>query len=113
VVLRNIFFDLDKSELKEQSIPELQELAAFLEKNPKVKVEISGHTDNQGEDAYNLELSQRRADAVKEYLTTKAGIEQKRIQTKGYGATNPIAPNETEEGRAKNRRTEFKIVATD
>lgn len=113
VVLKNVFFDLDKDELKPQSKPELHELALFLKSNPKVVIEVSGYTDNQGDDAHNADLSQRRANAVKEYLTDHESIDAARIETKGYGAANPIASNDTEAGRAQNRRTEFKIISSD
>lgn len=110
VVLNNIFFDLDKDVLKPQSTAELKELAGFLESNSAVVIEVSGYTDNQGDSAHNADLSERRAEAVKKYLVDEAGIDPSRIETKGYGAANPIATNDTAEGRAKNRRTEFKIL---
>lgn len=113
VVLKNVFFDLDKAELKPQSKPELDELAQFLKANPNVVIEVAGYTDNQGSDAHNADLSQRRAEAVKQYLVDKKGIDGMRIQTKGYGAANPIASNETAVGRAQNRRTEFEVVSID
>ncbi len=111
IVLKNLFFDLDKAVLKEQSSPELKELGAFLKDNPDLYIELSGHTDNQGTAEYNKALSERRAEAVKKYLMTVEKIEPRRISTLGAGANSPIASNETEEGRAQNRRTEFKIVA--
>lgn len=111
IVLQNIFFDLDQDQLKIESLPELRELAGFLESNPEVRIEIAGHTDDQGTAEYNEDLSQRRADAVKKYLADQAGIDASRLETAGYGATKPIATNETEEGRAKNRRTEFKVIS--
>jgi outer membrane protein OmpA-like peptidoglycan-associated protein/Tol biopolymer transport system component len=110
IVLQNIFFDLDKDEMKIESLPELKELASFLETNPDLRIEISGHTDNQGTADYNEDLSQRRANAVKNYLVNQLGISADRLETKGYGAAQPIASNEAEEGRAKNRRTEFKVL---
>ena len=111
IVLKNLFFDLDKDVLKEQSSPELKELGAFLKDNPDLYIELSGHTDNQGTAEYNKALSERRAAAVKKYLMTVEKIEPRRISTLGAGANSPIASNDTEEGRAQNRRTEFKIVA--
>lgn len=111
IVLKNLFFDLDKAVLKEQSSPELKELGAFLKDNPDLYIELSGHTDNQGTAEYNKALSERRAEAVKKYLMTVEKIEPRRISTLGAGANSPIASNDTEEGRAQNRRTEFKIVA--
>ncbi len=110
IVLKNLFFDLDKDVLKEQSSPELKELGAFLKENPDLHIELSGHTDNQGTSAYNKALSERRAEAVKKHLLTVEKIEAHRISTRGAGADSPISSNDTEEGRAQNRRTEFKIV---
>jgi len=112
IVLKNLFFDLDKAVLKEQSSPELKELGAFLKDNPDLYIELSGHTDNQGTAEYNKALSERRAEAVKKYLITVEKIEPRRISTLGAGTNSPIASNDTEEGRAQNRRTEFKIVAS-
>jgi outer membrane protein OmpA-like peptidoglycan-associated protein/tetratricopeptide (TPR) repeat protein len=109
VILQNVFFDFDKSTLKPESFVELQQLVKLLKENPNLKVEISGHTDNVGNDDYNLKLSQARADEVKNYLV-KQGIDENRIIAKGYGKNRPIADNNTEEGKAKNRRTEFKII---
>jgi outer membrane protein OmpA-like peptidoglycan-associated protein len=113
IVLRNIFFDLDKDQLKIESLPELRELAGFLDENPEVKIEIAGHTDDQGTDEYNVDLSRRRADAVKKYLVDQAGVASERLVTKGFGASKPIASNDTEEGRAQNRRTEFTVISTE
>ncbi len=110
--LKNIFFELDKHHLKSTSKAELTELALFLSKNPSTKIEIQGHTDNQGSKSYNKELSQKRAKAVYNYLWKKEGIDKDRLKYKGYGQRNPIASNESKEGRAKNRRTTFKIINT-
>lgn len=109
VVLKNVFFDTDEYVLKSDSKAELDRLQSFLEKNPGIRIELSGHTDNQGDDQYNLELSQNRAQAVKSYLEEK-GISPERLVAKGYGENQPIATNDTKEGRAKNRRTEFKVI---
>ncbi|MCF8234014.1 MAG: OmpA family protein [Bacteroidales bacterium] len=109
IVLKNIFFDYDKYELKEESIPELKKAVEFLKNNPSLYVEIGGHTDDQGSAEYNLELSKQRAKSVYDYLV-EYGITPGRLTYKGYGFEQPIATNETEEGRARNRRTEFKIV---
>ena len=109
IVLKNIFFETAKYDLKNESIVELDKLAAFLTKNENLVIEIGGHTDNAGNAQLNLALSKNRANAVKEYLT-KNGIVSTRLQTKGYGANEPIADNSTGEGKAKNRRTEFKII---
>lgn len=110
IVLKNIFFDLNKATLKKESTPELENLFDLLEESPTLKIEISGHTDNKGQATYNQQLSQRRAKAVVDYLLKK-GVVVKRLQFKGYGSTKPLAPNTTEAGRQLNRRTEFKIMA--
>jgi OOP family OmpA-OmpF porin len=108
-ILQNIFFDLDKYELKEKSIAELQKVVRFLQENPNVNVEIGGHTDNQGVIAYNQQLSQKRAMAVYHYLVQN-GIEAKRLTAKGYGQNKPLADNTSDAGREKNRRIEFKLL---
>lgn len=108
--LKNIQFDLKSIELKPVSLTELDKLLQLMGDNPTVHVQISGHTDNIGRDADNLTLSANRAKAVASYLISK-GIAANRLTWKGYGATKPVADNSTEEGRAKNRRTEFTITA--
>ncbi|MFM2208105.1 MAG: hypothetical protein RL213_2080 [Bacteroidota bacterium] len=110
VVLKNIFFDFNKADLKEESKVELNKMVAFLNKNPKLNVEIGGHTDNVGGKAYNQGLSERRARSVMDYLIS-GGIASGRLSSKGYGDNIPVADNATESGRAQNRRTEFKIVS--
>lgn len=109
IVLRNIFFDFNKSTLRSESKAELENLYNVLVDNPKIKVEISGHTDNVGTAAYNKKLSQDRAKSVVDYLINK-GIPATRLTSMGYGSEQPIAPNNTDEGRQLNRRTEFKIL---
>ncbi len=109
IVLNNIFFDSDSHTLKDISLVELEKIIEFLELNSNLKVEISGHTDNTGAPAYNLDLSQKRADEVVKYLVGK-GIEAARLRAKGYGDTVPAGDNSTEEGKAKNRRTELKVL---
>lgn len=109
-ILRNIFFDFDKSDLKEESFPELNNLADYMIQNVNLRIEIGGHTDNQGSDEYNEKLSLDRARSVYNYLIDK-GVSASRLAYKGYGKSQPIATNETEEGRASNRRTEFKIMS--
>lgn len=109
VVLKNVFFDTDKYELKPESKTELNKLAKLLTSNPAIRIELSGHTDNQGNDQDNTTLSKNRAKAVYDYLV-KAGITADRLTYQGYGETKPIATNDTEEGRALNRRTEFRVV---
>ena len=108
-VLRNVFFDFDKSTLKKESEVELNKLVDYLTANKGIKIEIGGHTDNQGSESYNERLSNDRAKAVYDYLVNK-GINSNRMSYKGYGMSKPIATNDTEEGRALNRRTEFTIV---
>ncbi len=109
VRINNIFFDFNESKLKSESYLELDRLYNFLKDNPEIKVEISGHTDNVGSDSYNITLSDARANAVNDYLVSK-GINTSRIISKGYGKSNPVASNDTEEGRQLNRRVEFKIL---
>lgn len=109
IVLKNIFFEIDSYELTKQSIPELEKLHAFLLNNPTVKIEIGGHTDNTGSETHNQKLSENRAKAVHQYLISKS-IDSSKITFKGYGSSHSIADNSTEPGRAKNRRTEFKIL---
>ena len=110
VILKNIFFDSDKYDLKEESRTELAKLIQLLQNNPAIRIEISGHTDNQGTPEYNLVLSQNRAKAVFEYLISN-GIAKERLSYSGFGLTRPIDSNETEQGRATNRRTEFKVIS--
>jgi outer membrane protein OmpA-like peptidoglycan-associated protein len=109
MVLRNIFFDTDKSALRKESCVELDKLVKFLLANSKLKIEIGGHTDNEGSDAYNLQLSAERAKSVSDYLIAH-GIDVSRLNSRGYGETVPLSPNDSVEGRANNRRTEFKII---
>jgi outer membrane protein OmpA-like peptidoglycan-associated protein/tetratricopeptide (TPR) repeat protein len=110
VVLKNIFFDTNKYNIKPESKIEMQKLIIFLAQNSRVNIEISGHTDNAGNDALNQTLSQNRAKEVYQYLLSQ-GVPPNRLMYKGYGKTQPIAPNTTEEGRRQNRRTEFKILS--
>lgn len=107
--LKNINFETGKAVLVDKSINELNKLANYLIKNPDLKVQINGHTDNIGTDSFNNTLSKNRAKSVKEYLVKK-GIDENKISYKGYGSTKPIATNYTAEGREKNRRVEFKIL---
>jgi outer membrane protein OmpA-like peptidoglycan-associated protein len=109
VVLKNIFFDTDKYDLKPESRTELEKLAALLKNNPKMKIEISGHTDIVGTPEYNQKLSENRAKAVYDYLVAN-GIVAGRLTYAGYGLTRPIDTNDTDPGRANNRRTEFSIT---
>ena len=109
IVLNNIFFDVNSFGLQPQSMAELDRVVQMLRDNPSVKILISGHTDNTGDAAANLKLSENRAKSVVTYLATH-GIDMKRLQAKGFGATRPIADNATEEGKLQNRRTELTIV---
>lgn len=111
IVLNNIFFQTGKSELTESSALEISKLYDLLIKNPTINVEISGHTDDVGSDASNLKLSFDRATVVVAELVTK-GIKPSRLTARGYGKTQPIAPNDTPENRQLNRRTEFKILGS-
>ncbi|WP_246138929.1 OmpA family protein [Mucilaginibacter frigoritolerans] len=110
VILNNVFFDTNKFNLRDESISELQKLVDFLTLNPSLHIEVSGHTDNVGNDAANQVLSENRAKAVCQYLVNHS-IGAARLSYKGYGKTQPISPNTTDDGRQKNRRTEIKIVA--
>ncbi|PWJ60036.1 WD40 repeat protein [Dyadobacter jejuensis] len=109
VRLNNIFFATGKSTLDKTSSPELNRIALTMSENKTLAIELGGHTDDVGGDAFNLKLSQDRADSVREYLIGK-GIEPDRIASKGYGETKPVASNDTPEGQQKNRRVEFKIL---
>ncbi|HEY6505980.1 MAG TPA: OmpA family protein, partial [Chitinophagaceae bacterium] len=109
IVLNNIFFDVNKFVLKPESQVELDKIVQLLKENPKLKIEISGHTDNAGKPADNLTLSNNRAKAVVNYLASN-GIARQRLVAKGYGQAKPAADNKTEEGRARNRRTEMKVT---
>ncbi len=109
VVLNNIFFDLNQFVLNDKSGTELNEAIQFLKSNPALKVEISGHTDNSGAESYNLQLSQKRAQSVSEFLI-KEGIEPLRIIQKGYGSKRPLKQNDSDDNKRTNRRIEFKII---
>lgn len=108
VVLKNVFFETNKYDLKDESRVELMKLHSFMQNNPAVSIEISGHTDNVGNDNDNQILSENRAQAIYNFLIEN-GIEADRLSYKGYGETQPIDTNDTEEGRANNRRSEFKV----
>lgn len=110
LTLNNIFFAFAKTNLQEESFPELKRLIDFLDNNKNMQIEISGHTDSIGSDEVNNKLSQGRADVVKNYLIAQGNIAPARIIAKGYGKTRPVASNETEEGQQANRRVEFLIL---
>ena len=107
--LKGVNFDFDKATLRPDAVVILDEAVAVLQKYPQLRVEVAGHTDSKGKDAYNQKLSERRAQAVYDYLTGK-GIDASRlVGPNGYGETRPIDTNDTEEGRANNRRTELNV----
>lgn len=107
--LDNVYFDTNKWDIKHESVPALNKLYHAMHVNPKMKVEIAGHTDDVGDESSNFRLSQHRADAIMDYLTGR-GIAQNRIIAKGYGETQPAVPNTSDANRAKNRRTEVKVI---
>lgn len=109
IVLKNIFFETGKFDLQNESKSELDKLVELLNDNPNLKIQIDGHTDNVGQQKDNLELSNNRAKSVVVYLLSK-GINQQRLSYKGFGATKPVADNNTETGRAQNRRTELYVT---
>lgn len=106
IALYDILFDTDKATLKQSSDKQLQHVVTLLQTNPQLKMEVQGHTDSDGEDAYNAKLSQQRAETVVAYLAL-FGIGGERLTPKGYGETKPIASNDNAEGKAKNRRVEL------
>jgi outer membrane protein OmpA-like peptidoglycan-associated protein len=109
-ILRNLYFDFDKATFETESYTELNKLEAMMRSNPDMQVEIGGHTDAVGTKAYNLFLSRKRAEAVKDYLTKK-GVDARRIKATGYGKSKPLASNDDEEeGRELNRRVEFTVL---
>ncbi|MBQ7984950.1 MAG: OmpA family protein [Bacteroidales bacterium] len=109
VVLKNIFFNTNSSQLKAESTAELFTLVKLMNDNPDIIIEIAGYTDNVGGDEYNMQLSQQRSQSVKDWLAAN-GVDAGRIKAAGYGKANPVADNSTEQGRQLNRRTEFKIL---
>ncbi|MCB9227233.1 MAG: OmpA family protein [Chitinophagales bacterium] len=114
-VVENVYFAFDKNDIREMYQDEMDSVIVLMNKYKELNVSVEGHTDSKGSDAYNQALSERRANAAKDYLVEK-GIEEARIRTSGFGESKPIAPNENPdgsdnpEGRAKNRRVEFKLV---
>jgi outer membrane protein OmpA-like peptidoglycan-associated protein len=109
-ILRNIYFDFDKATFRMESYQELKQVEKIMKDNPNIRVQIAGHTDAAGSEAYNLDLSQRRANAVVEWLVKK-GIDRSRLISKGFGESKPLATNDDEvEGRELNRRTEFEVI---
>ena len=109
IVLNGIRFDFDKSVIKPEFVPVLDEAVDILKKHTNKKVGVEGHTDAIGSDAYNMKLGMRRANAVKKYLVDK-GISADMLSTESFGESQPVADNKTKEGRAMNRRVEFKVM---
>lgn len=109
VQLVNIQFEFGSAALTEDSEEGVDMLAGFLESHPEINVELGGHTDNVGSDAFNMKLSEERADVVRKALIAK-GVDESRLKAKGYGSTKPIVPNDNEEHKAINRRTEMKVL---
>src|SRR5690606_22141446 len=110
IVLENIYYDLDKADIRPDAAAELDKLVKILKDNPKIRIELSSHTDDRASDAYNLELSQRRAESAVQYLVSQ-GIEPDRLVARGYGESRLLIQNaSTEEEHQKNRRTEFKVI---
>jgi OmpA-OmpF porin, OOP family len=107
--LKNIYFEFDKDELMPRSHVELDKLVRILKDNPRINIEIVGHTDALGENNYNQDLSKRRAESVVQYLIQQK-IAKSRLRARGEGEASPIAPNDTDEGRAQNRRVEFVVL---
>jgi outer membrane protein OmpA-like peptidoglycan-associated protein len=106
-----VLFDFDKAVLTDKDQAELKKAVAFVKKYPGAKIRLDGYTDGIGTDAYNLKLSQRRADVVKDYLIKEAGVSPSQITAVGHGKADPVASNKTKEGRAQNRRTEISILS--
>src|SRR5262249_52134715 len=108
IVLRSVHFDFNKSNIRPDAVPVLDEAVKILKDEGNIPVVVEGHTDAIGSLGYNQKLSERRADSVKKYLVSH-GIASSRIQTVGYGKTKPVATNDTADGRAQNRRVELKV----
>lgn len=109
VVLNHLIFAQGKAVIDPKSYQELDEVVAMLKENPKMEIQLEGHTDNRGNAEANLKLSQSRVDAVKKYMTSK-GINKNRIDTKAFGGSKPIATEDTDEARARNRRVEMRVL---
>jgi outer membrane protein OmpA-like peptidoglycan-associated protein len=107
--LTHLIFDQGKAHINPKSFQELDEIVAMMKENEKIVIQLEGHTDNQGNPEANMKLSQSRVDAVKKYLTSK-GIKKDRVKTKAFGGSKPIAAENTEEARAKNRRVELRVL---
>lgn len=110
ITVNDITFDTKKATIKSGSHETLNEIGRTIEAWPKLRVEIAGHTDSRGSTESNQDLSERRAGSVKEYLARNFKIDSKQLVTVGYGESQPIASNDTDQGRAQNRRVEFKVL---
>ena len=108
IVLRGVNFDFDKSNIRPDAVPILEEAAKTLKDESQLTVAVNGYTDSVGTDAYNQGLSERRADAVRAFLE-RLGVSGSRLTARGFGESNPVASNDTEEGRAQNRRVELVV----
>ena len=109
IVLRGVHFDFDKSNIRSDARPILDEAIHILKDEPEIRVSVEGHTDSMGTEAYNQRLSERRARSVVDYLVA-GGISRSRLDPVGFGESDPVASNATEEGRAQNRRVELKVL---
>ncbi|MCR9163551.1 MAG: OmpA family protein [Nannocystaceae bacterium] len=111
VINEKVLFEVNSDKIREVSHDLLNEVASVIKENPQIKkLEIQGHASAEGSDSHNMRLSDRRAKSVRKYLTNKGGIDKSMLTSKGYGETQPIASNDTEDGREKNRRVEFVIT---
>ena len=108
IILDDVLFDFDKSNIKPEGAAILDRLVAFMNENKDKSVNLAGHTDSIGTEAYNQRLSERRANSAKDYLI-KRGVDASRVSAQGFGESKPIADNKTAQGRAKNRRVEIKV----
>ncbi len=114
IVVENIYYGFDSSNIRMDAALELDKLVRFLQDNPQIKIELGSHTDNLGDDEYNLGLSQRRAESAVKYIISN-GVDENRIRARGYGETRPITANtnadgsDNPEGRQKNRRTDIQV----
>lgn len=109
IVLNHLIFELGKAVINPKSFSELDEVAAMMKENSKVVIQLEGHTDNKGNAEANQKLSQSRVEAVKKYIISK-GVKKDRVKTKAFGGSQPVATDDTEEARAKNRRVEMRVL---
>ncbi|MEW5855570.1 MAG: OmpA family protein, partial [Myxococcota bacterium] len=112
VILEKVFFDTNKDTIQPRSYPLLDQVAQVLKTHPELRVRVEGHTDSQGKPEANLDLSDRRANAVRTYLIGK-GVDAQRLEARGYGQTRPVDTNKTSRGRENNRRVEFVVLVND